>query len=1109
MSLAAGIRLNGRYRVEARLGGGGMGEVYRAWDSSLGRDVAVKIVSAARLSDPDLRKRFAREAQAASALNHPNIVSVFDAGESDAGPFLVMELITGRTLRAILREPPDVTLATDFGRQIARALAAAHAAGIVHRDIKPENVMVREDGYVKVLDFGIARVAAVSAAHDETTEAETGGALTGTSVIGTAAYMAPEQARGGTVGPPTDIFALGLLLYELASGRHPFASAAGALGSVARMMSETPIPPSRLNADVPPVLDALILRMLGLEPAARPTAADVDRALSTLTGGTLAAVRSSRGRTHVVGREEVEAELARAFESAVTGTGMVVAIGAEPGLGKTTVVEQFLEIVAASRPCLIARGRCSERHADGGAAYLPWFELLDSMRGRNSTGGIGELMKTTAPTWHAQVAPMSSGDSPEARALTVNRAGSQQWLKRELAAFLDEASLHTPLLLFVDDMHWADAATVDLLQYVAPRLEASRALIVVTYRPSDLTRTRHPFEAVKLDLEGRGVLREVPLQFLTSGDVEQYLALEFPGHHFPPTFASVLHAKTEGHPLFMADAVRSLRDRGVLSDDGGAWHVAIPLEEVAEDIPRSVRSMIDLTLSRLDDLERKVLVAAAVQGVEFDTAIVARAAKMDQADVEERLDQIARRHALVRMVREFEYPDRSVSVKYRFVHALYQDALYRSLGPSRRASTSAAVAQAIATAAAGQVNARAAELGYLYETARDFSRAAEFFLIASERARQIFADRDALALARRAMTNLQALPESPERASREVMNLMAIALSMHSVEGYAARELEATYARARQLCDELGEHPLRFGVITGISAFHFMRAELRTTEQLIDQLLRLSAQTGNPVMRIWALWVHGSTYSHIGEKYDEAFERLDEGVRLYTRDLHPAFMLLTGFDAGIGCQMQAARLAWVRGDADDAVYRSASALQQARDLRHPLMVGFGLFFHAWVLQHRDEPDAVRAATDEALSLSGRYGYPQIAAWTQMLNGWARARLGEAPAGESVIRDGIAATDAMGITLLRPTFLAYLAETRLLQDDAAGALDLLTQAADLALRSGECCWLPEIRRLMAEAHRQRGDAPEQIETMLSEALAVARRQNAVGFVRRLEARLGRL
>ncbi len=518
--------------------------------------------------------------------------------------------------------------------------------------------------------------------------------------------------------------------------------------------------------------------------------------------------------------------------------------------------------------------------------------------------------------------------------------------------------------------------------------------------------------------------------------------------------------------------------------------------------------MIDLTLGRLEEVERRVLVTAAVQGVEFDSAIAARALAIDQADVEDRLDAIARRHALIGLVREFEYPDRSLAVKYRFVHALYQNALYGSLGPSRRATISAAVANALVQAYGGQADAHAAELGYLYEAARDFSRAAETFLIASERARQIFADREALALARRAMTMLQALPDTPERASREVMHLTAIALSMHSVSGYAARELEATYARARQLCDQLGEHPLRFGVITGISAFHFMRAELRQSEQLIEQLFRLATHTGNPVMRIWASWVHGATYSHIGEKYEEAFERLDEGVRLYTPDLHPAFMLLTGFDAGIGCQMQAARLAWVLGRPDEALQRSTSALQQARDLKHPLMIGFALFFHAWVHQYRDEPDAVQLAAEEALSLSGRYGYPQVAAWTQMLNGWALSRLGEPQQGELLIREGIATTDAMGITLLRPTFLAYLGESQLVQSDAPSALATLAQAAEVAQRTGECCWLPEIRRLMGSALVLSGDGPKAAEA-LHNALALANDQHAVGFAQRIQADLGRL
>src|SRR5262245_46231014 len=173
-----------------------MGEVYRARDTSLDRDVALKIISATQAAEPGLLKRFAREAQAASALNHPNIVTVFDAGESEAGPYLVMELVAGRTLRGILRE----SLALPAGAEIARALAVAHAAGIVHRDIKPENVMVREDGYVKVLDFGLARVVPRGPDSDvHTTDASTGGQFTGTAVIGTAAYMSPEQARGETI----------------------------------------------------------------------------------------------------------------------------------------------------------------------------------------------------------------------------------------------------------------------------------------------------------------------------------------------------------------------------------------------------------------------------------------------------------------------------------------------------------------------------------------------------------------------------------------------------------------------------------------------------------------------------------------------------------------------------------------------------------------------------------------------------------------------------------------------------------------------------------------------------------------------------------------------
>jgi predicted ATPase len=332
---------------------------------------------------------------------------------------------------------------------------------------------------------------------------------------------------------------------------------------------------------------------------------------------------------------------------------------------------------------------------------------------------------------------------------------------------------------------------------------------------------------------------------------------------------------------------------------------------------------------------------------------------------------------------------------------------------------------------------------------------------------------------------------------------------MHPSHGYAAPELEITYARARTLCARLGEHPLTFGVLIGISAFHFMRAELQTSAELLDHVVRLAEKTGNPVMSIWASWVYGATYAHIGENYDEALRHLDEGAQTYSPAMHPQFMLLTGFDAGIGCHMQAARVAWLLGRADEALDRSQRAVRLARELRHPLMISFALFFHAWVHQYRDEPYQVRAVAEESLSLSGRYGYPQITAWTQMLNGWAMARLGDQDAGAAVIREGIATTDAMGVTLLRPTFLAYLAEAELVGGRADAALTLLAQADQLAARTGERGSLPEIRRLVGDAQLQRGDSREVVAKTWRDALEVAQQQQARGFAERIEGHLARL
>jgi serine/threonine protein kinase len=249
-----------------------MGEVYRARDTRLGRDVAIKVLPADCLTDESRKRRFVREARAASALNHPHIVTIYEIESADGADFIVMEYVPGKTLGALMRPRMRLPEVLRIAIPIADALARAHAAGIVHRDLKPANVVVSPEGVVKVLDFGLAKLIAtdeVSDEQDTLTEESSGRFVSGTGTIaGTPGYMSPEQAAGGKVDARSDIFAFGSLLYEMVTGRRAFAGASRAETFVA-VRNAQPKPPGEIAADLPADLEKLILRCLRKEPEKR------------------------------------------------------------------------------------------------------------------------------------------------------------------------------------------------------------------------------------------------------------------------------------------------------------------------------------------------------------------------------------------------------------------------------------------------------------------------------------------------------------------------------------------------------------------------------------------------------------------------------------------------------------------------------------------------------------------------------------------------------------------------------------------------------------------------------------------------------------------------
>jgi len=263
------------FEIVGELGRGGMGVVYKARDTRLNRFVALKFLPTELAREKAYLDRFRREARAAGALNHPSVCTLFGVGEHQGQPFLILEYVEGRTLRTLVGPKPDWPVVLPLVRQAAEALRVAHAAGIVHRDIKPENLMVRPDGYLKLLDFGLARLQSGPGGSAASTHTSVG------ALIGTVSYMSPEQARGHPASTPSDIFSLGVVLYELATGQRPF-DAEGVMATRHAIATRPHRPPRQLNPLVPVPLETLLNRMLAKEPQARPSAAEVERALVAL-----------------------------------------------------------------------------------------------------------------------------------------------------------------------------------------------------------------------------------------------------------------------------------------------------------------------------------------------------------------------------------------------------------------------------------------------------------------------------------------------------------------------------------------------------------------------------------------------------------------------------------------------------------------------------------------------------------------------------------------------------------------------------------------------------------------------------------------------------------
>ena len=772
----------------------------------------------------------------------------------------------------------------------------------------------------------------------------------------------------------------------------------------------------------------------------------------------------------MVGRDAELAQLRQWLATALNGTRQVVFVLGEPGIGKTTLIDAFLEGITNPKPQFpnpgpwVARGQCIE-HYGGGEAYLPVLEALGQLCRQPGAEQVVTLLSRYAPTWLVQM-PAVVG---EAELETVQRrvqGATRERMLRELAEAMEVLTAERPLVLVLEDLHWSDPSTLDLLSLLAQRRGPARLMLLGTYRPADVSAGGHPLKAMKQELQARGQCRELPLGFLTAAEVARYLAARFPRRQFPPELGQVIYQRTEGNPLFLVNVVDYWVSQGVLVETDGQWELAGRVGDVAAKVPESVRQMIEKQLERLTPEEQRMLEAASVAGVEFSTAAVAVGLEEEAARVEEWGEGLAGREQFLRARGTETLADETVTGRYGFLHALYQQVLYEQVAVVRRVRLHRRIGEWGEGAYGNRVGEHAAELATHFERGQDCQRAVQYLWHAAENARRKHAYRETVALLRKSVDLLKTQPDTVERARQELALLVTLGVPLLMTKGYAAPEVEQTYARARQLCQEVGEGPQLLPALAGLFRFYFVRADFSAAQGFAEQTLRLAQQTSDSTVFLIAHCLLGALATSRGE-FVTAREHFDKGLSLYDPQQHRFMALMYGDDPGVTCLSLRALGLWFSGYPDQALQSAQDGLALARALDLPYNLAFALDIATWIHFYRGEPQAAQACLDPLSPLAGEQGFQFFSAESAILQGWVMTEQGREAEGLAQMRPGVVAYRATGAVMSRPTHLGLLAKTYGKVGQIQEGRAALAEAFAVMDKTGEYCLEAEIYRLKGE------------------------------------------
>jgi class 3 adenylate cyclase/predicted ATPase/type II secretory pathway predicted ATPase ExeA len=782
-----------------------------------------------------------------------------------------------------------------------------------------------------------------------------------------------------------------------------------------------------------------------------------------------------------IGREHEAALLLGRWHEAVDGEGQVVLLCGEAGIGKSRLVRYLRDRLTEDHYEAI-QAQCSPHHTN--TALYPVVTCLRQAAGLGGEDSVPtQLHKLDTLVINsgldnrvtvALLADLLSIQGDERYQLpNVSPDKRKDMTLEALVQYLQRLADRSPVLLIVEDAHWLDPTTLDLMTRIIDRIRQMRVLLLITFRPD--------FRPVWVEYSHVTFLT---LNRLPRRQSAELIAAMTGGKVLPQEVQQAILAKTDGVPLYIEELTGNLLETGLLSEGIDSFTLKGSLKEMV--IPDSLQALLMERVDRLGPVKEIVQIGAVI-GREFTYELLRAAVDITDNRLNGALDLFVSSGLIL------QEGERPLS-RYRFKHTLVQEAAYNTLPKKSRRLLHARIAKTLEAKFAERVRLEPELLAYHFEQAGLTGSATTYWHLAARRDADRSANVEALNHFNRALAMVKDMPEGPERDASELELLIERGAPMVTVKGYASQEIERNYLRAKELSQATSDSGHHFLAVWGLWVFHLVRGPLATACDLAEHLLSLAQREQNPDMLIRAHESVGSTYSFLG-RFNEAKVHLLAAKSLYDPARHRLQALPYTQDPGITARVMLARALWILGQVDEVEALSREAIGMARELEHPFTLAFTLTTVAWTYSTLRDTEQTLHLTEEAIALSTKYSFEVPLAWATSLQGWALDQRGDEQGLGRLVK-GLSDTQAAGASLNNTFTLALLAEIYLQQKRIDEGLGALSEAQKLVCSQGERCWQAELLRLKGELLlEQSGPSVAAAEQCFAEALRVAQDQHA--------------